>query len=122
MTDGRWMGQGRNIQRGLPCQNTLISAGRSEALKQRKIKQVDGGRLVAAMEEQLLIAGQGRHAYTAKLTLVERPWRIVELPAADVGLAAVPGRIENHRVNVDPTRPSATSSTRTGRQSVSMRS
>jgi hypothetical protein len=34
--------------------------------------------------------------------LVERLWRIVELSTADVGLAAVPGRIEDHWVNVDP--------------------
>jgi hypothetical protein len=55
------------------------------------------------MEEQLLIAGQTWHAYTAKSAMVERLWRIVELPAAEVGLAAVPGRVESHRVNIDPT-------------------
>src|SRR5687768_2775747 len=55
------------------------------------------------MEEQLLIAGQARYAHAGKSALVERLLRIVELPAAEVGLAAVPGRVENHRVNVDPT-------------------
>jgi hypothetical protein len=55
------------------------------------------------MEEQLLIAGQARYAYTAKSALVERLWRIIEMPAAEVGLATVPGCVENHRVNVDPT-------------------
>ena len=55
------------------------------------------------MEEQLLIAGQARYAHTAESALVERSCRIVELPAAEVVLAAVPGRVENHRVNVDPT-------------------
>jgi hypothetical protein len=55
------------------------------------------------MEEQLLIAGQAGHAHTAKRTEVEGFWRIVELPAAEVGLAAVTGRVENDRVNVDPT-------------------
>ena len=55
------------------------------------------------MEEQLLIAGQARYVHPAKSALAERPWRIVELPAAEVGLAAVPGRVENHWVNVDPT-------------------
>lgn len=55
------------------------------------------------MEEQLLIAGQARYGHTGKSALVERLRRIVELPAAEVGLAAVPGRVENHRVNVDPT-------------------
>ena len=39
------------------------------------------------MEEQLLIAGQARYVHTAKSALAERPWRIVELPAAEVGLA-----------------------------------
>ena len=33
------------------------STGRCDALKQGEIKQVDGARLVAGMEEQLLIAG-----------------------------------------------------------------
>lgn len=55
------------------------------------------------MEEQLLIAGQARYAHTAKSALVERLWRIVELPAAQAGLAAMSGRVEHHRVNVDPT-------------------
>jgi hypothetical protein len=55
------------------------------------------------MEEQLLIAGQARYADTAKSALAKRLWRIVELPAAEVDLTAVPGRIENHRMNVDPT-------------------
>jgi hypothetical protein len=55
------------------------------------------------MEEQLLIARQARYGHTGKSALVERLWRIVELPAAEVGLAAMSGRVEHHRVNVDPT-------------------
>jgi len=55
------------------------------------------------MEEQLLITGQARYAHTGKSALVERLLRIVELPATKVGLAAVPSRVENHRVDVDPT-------------------
>jgi hypothetical protein len=55
------------------------------------------------MEEQLLITGQARYAHTGKSALVECLLRIIELPATKVGLAAVPSRVENHRVNVDPT-------------------
>jgi hypothetical protein len=55
------------------------------------------------MKAQLLIRGQARYAHTAESALVERLWRIVELSAAEISLAAVPGRIENHRMNVDPT-------------------
>src|SRR4029453_10431210 len=64
--------------------------------------QVDSPRLVAGVEDQLLIAGQARHAHAAQNPEVERLCRIVKLPSAEVGLAAVPGCIENHRVNVDP--------------------
>jgi hypothetical protein len=76
---------------------------RSEALKLGAIKQVACARLVAGMEEQLLIAWQARHVHTARRALVERLWRIVELPAAKVGLEAIPGCVEDHGVNVDPT-------------------
>ena len=67
--------------------------------------QVDGARFVVGMEEQLLSAGQARHAHTTKRALVEGFWRIVELPPAQVGLAAVTGCVEDDRVNVDPTTP-----------------
>jgi hypothetical protein len=55
------------------------------------------------MKAQLLIARQAGNANAAKRTQVEGVWRIVELTAAEVGLAAVPGCVENHWVNVDPT-------------------
>ena len=55
------------------------------------------------MKAQLHIAGQARYAHAAKSALVERLGRIVELSTADIGLAAVTGRVENHRVNIDPT-------------------
>jgi hypothetical protein len=74
-------------------------------LEQGKIMQVDGARFVVGMEEQLLSAGQARHAHTTKRALVEGFWRIVELPPAQVGLAAVTGCVEDDRVNVDPTTP-----------------
>jgi len=67
--------------------------------------QVDGARFVVGMEEQLLSAGQARHSHTTKRALVESFWRIVELPPAQVGLAAVTGCVEDDRVNVDPTTP-----------------
>jgi hypothetical protein len=64
---------------------------------------VDGAMFIAGMEEQLLIARQAGHANTVKRTAVEGFWRIVELPAAEVGLTAVTGWVENYRVNVYPT-------------------
>ena len=67
--------------------------------------QVDSAGFVADMEARLLIAGQARHAHTAKGALVEGSWRIVELLATEVGLAAMPGCIEDHRMNVDPPAP-----------------
>jgi hypothetical protein len=72
-------------------------------LKQGKIVQVDSARFVVGMEEQLLSAGQARHTHTAERALLEGFWRIVELPPAEVGLAAVTGCIEDDRVDVDPT-------------------
>jgi hypothetical protein len=64
--------------------------------------QVDGPRLVAGVEEQLLTAGQARHAHPAQNAEIEPLWRIVKLPAAEVGLAALPGCVEDDGVDIDP--------------------
>src|SRR4029453_14913794 len=66
--------------------------------------QVDSPRLVAGVEDQLLIAGQARHAHAAQNPEVERLCRIVKLPSPEAGLAAVPGPIENTRGTADPAR------------------
>ena len=76
---------------GITCQKARLSTARCDPFNQGKINQVYSAMFIAGMEEQLLIAGQAWHAHTAKSALVERLWRIVELPAAEVGLAAVPG-------------------------------
>jgi hypothetical protein len=54
------------------AQDAQVSTARCEALKQGKAKHVDRARFIAGMEEQLLIARQARHAYTAKSALLER--------------------------------------------------